>query len=691
MKNTPNNEMQRRPNWLQIVQNTVDQYDDPTHGVQKDAIQNGRDAIPPEGRKRDGTLNKDYVKDNWKFSFELGEVIPQGKEPVRALFMTDFGTTGLTGERRVGNFNSDEEVPLGEKWARFESYAMANEGGQTLGARGQGKFVFVSASNRKEIIYDTRKVDGKYRVGYTTVTVGSSPVTAYDNKDGEKWIRDKWGIEPVHPEGIFGTRIIIIDPNEDLVTRLKSGAFLENIEETWWPFIRDFGARIDVTVDGVTSVATIPKFIQKIQSDKENNDLKQWKKDGLKFKFGQWAGKEYTIKELRIASIVDGNLPEAYRGIAVFRGGMKVQSVQPLYGYDFESRIIGYVLLDPKGDEMLRKIEKPSHYEFNNTGIWKKLESIIKEEAQKFGAEKLGIGINNSSSPEEKRQASVSKALQIFNFLSKDWPLDLNGHGSKSQVHPPGPLGSIKNCYISIKDFVFPNPARVPRLNYGDAMSGWSLEIGNIKAPAKSLQLECGIFSASSKLFEIVNEEIDLKTDSVYCYKGNDSGLNFSVSKDMFPGPGKYRITATITDPRTKKIVDEINRFFWIEMDPPLQAPFDMKPLAFSEFVPDKVESEWRLQLGDDNNIVYYNTDHPSFVSASRNKSEEIFLGEVAGMAGMQLLISSISVISPEEARSKKLPFDYDALFGEDHVVRYLETIKVRDFIRHKILSNYLT
>jgi len=692
MPNTSSNEMQRRANWLQIVQNTVDQYDDPIHGVQKDAIQNGKDAILPSGRKKDGTLKKDYVKNNWKFSFELGEIKPRGKTPVKALIMTDFGTTGLMGDKRVADFGPDEEIPLEERWARFESYAMANEGGQTLGARGQGKFVFVAASNEKKIIYDTRTADGKYRAGYTTVTVGTSPVYAWNGKEGERWIRDEVGLTPVHSKGGSGTRIIIVDPKEELIVRLKSGAFLEHIRETWWPFIRDFDAHIEVTVDGVTSIASVPDLIKKISNGRDSADAKFWNKDGLEFKFGQWAGRKYKIKEFRIASITAGNLPEAYRGIAVFRGCMKVQAVQPLYGYDFEGRITGYVILDSNGDEKLREVEKPSHYEFNNSGIWKKIETIIKEQAQRFGAEKLGIGVTGPVNPEERRQASVSKALQIFRFLSKDWPLELTGGGG-SGTGGGGGGGLIKNRYVSIKDFVFPNPANVARFDWGQAASGWWLEVSNRKSPGIDILLECWVSTPSNKLFEVANEKMSLASDSVASLKNGESGFSFPISKDIFPAVGEYQLRARISDIKTKKIIDEVTRRFWVQTDPPLRAPFDMQPAAFStiETLSNEVDLEWKLEFREDGNIVWYNIDHPSFIAASRQNEDSIFLGELAGMAGMQLVIRNINTMSAEEANSKKLPFKYDVLFGNDPEARYLETIKMRDRIRHKILSNYLT
>lgn len=692
MANQDSSEMQRATNWDQVVKNTIDQYDDPVHGVQKDAVQNGKDAIPDSEKNRNGTPKKEYVKDNWKFTFELTEITPKDDVPVKALIMTDYGTTGLTGEKRVDDFISDEDIPLEEKWARFESYAMANEGGQTLGARGQGKFVFVWASNQKKIIYDSQKANGKYRAGYTTVSGTRSPVYAYDGDAGKDWIRKNYGLEPVHSDGNTGSRIIIVDPNEALVNRLSSGDFLKHIEETWWPFIQDYNTHIEVIVDGITSIAKVPDIIQKIHDGNDSEEFKLWKKDGLKFKSGKGVGCEYTIRGFRIAAFTQGGIPDAFRGIAVFRGCMKVQAVQPLFGYDFEDKISGYVILDPEGDEKLREVEKPSHYEFKVLGIWKKLKTVIDEEAQKFGTDKLGIGISKTASPDEKRQAYVSKALQIFRFLSKDWPMNIAGQGP-GPGPGPGPRPVIrKNIYVSIMDFVFPNPANVERLDWGESATGWWLKVGNRELKNKKLLLECAAFSLSGKkLLNFAKKEVVMVPESVFEFKGNGSGLALTARKDIFTSPGKYKIIATITDPKSKKILDEVVQNFWVEMDPPPHSPFDMQSAPFSEVLPEEVELEWKLEFHEDGIIVYYNIDHPSFIEASRNEAEAMFLGEVAGMAGLQLLIRNISTLPAEDGRLKKLPFEYNKLFGQDAVDRYLETIKMRDLIRHRILSNYLT
>jgi len=669
----------------------MDQYDDSVHGVQKDAIQNGIDAVPPNKKNRDGTIGADYLKDKWRFVFELTEIYPPGGRSIEVLTMTDYGTTGLIGEKRVGDFeNSDEEIPRDEKWARFESYAVANIGAQTLGARGQGKFVFIGSSKKSEMVYDTRKITGGYRVGRTTVTRTTSPVEARDELEGEKWIMDQYGIEPVHSDGNTGTRIIIIDPSEELKERVRSGKFLSHICETWWPLIKYYDAKIEVIVDGVRSVATVPDEIEIFKSTIDSEKIKFWIKDGLQFNFGS-AREIYTIKEFRIASIEAG-VPEEFRGIAVFRGNMKVKSVQVNFGLEFETRITGYVILEAKGDEKLREIEMPNHYEFRPTGIWKKLETAIKEQAQSFGANKLGIGISASANSQEKRSATISRALQIFKFLSKDWPIDLASHGI---INPPiinPPPTSIKLRYVSIKNIVFPNPGNVARLDWGQKLSDWWIEIGNKKSSKIKIKLECWISSSSSKLLDIIDHEVLLHSQSTVTKKGEDDcGYEFPVNKELFADAGKYQLHARITDLSNKVIIDEVVRSFWVEADPPLQAPFEIQPLSFQQQIPDDVELEWKMDFRDNGYTVYYNTDHPSFSQASELGADSLYIGEVASMAGLQLVIRNVSgPDKPDEKILKKLPFKYDDMFGDDAEKRYLETMKVRQVIRHKIYSNFV-
>ena len=109
---------ERTTNYKQLAQNIADDYgyshsplsECISHGIQKDAIQNGWDACE--------TKTKNYIQQNWAFEFELNEI--QGSQ---ILMLTDYGTCGLT-----GNLTSDdlkklgkaaEELPENERWARW--------------------------------------------------------------------------------------------------------------------------------------------------------------------------------------------------------------------------------------------------------------------------------------------------------------------------------------------------------------------------------------------------------------------------------------------------------------------------------------------------------------------------------------------------------------------------------------------
>ena len=113
-----------------------------SHGVQKDAIQNG------VGARVSGSEPSSY--NNWKFTFELLEL--NGKY---ALAFIDQGTTGLTGDI-LSNEDIEKlsvaglltgEQKLSRFLTRFESGD--NKG---PGSFGRGKLIFQAASNSYHIM-----------------------------------------------------------------------------------------------------------------------------------------------------------------------------------------------------------------------------------------------------------------------------------------------------------------------------------------------------------------------------------------------------------------------------------------------------------------------------------------------------------------------------------------------------------
>src|SRR3990172_10617400 len=97
------------------------------HGVQKDALQNAWDARVEKKNAR-----------GWSATFELMKFDGGNNFFV----ITDRGTTGLTG-RVLKTEELQEDLPLEEKWGRFENVAFTKAASEeALGSRGRGKFIF---------------------------------------------------------------------------------------------------------------------------------------------------------------------------------------------------------------------------------------------------------------------------------------------------------------------------------------------------------------------------------------------------------------------------------------------------------------------------------------------------------------------------------------------------------------------
>jgi len=221
---------QRPTNYIQICKNIADQYPFGTpHGVQKDGIQNSIDA-----RKGKGPV---------EVSFEL----VQNKQG-HFLTITDSNTTGLTGPIYDPQ-DYDVNLPGDAHWARFESFAFTKDDPEAIGARGQGKFIFLDTSKNYTMFYDTLRHDGIYRVGATRAQqVGCPILPSYDdvpweNAHAAQTLKSECGLDPLTT---IGSRIIIVDPNDELAEELESGRFERAIQETWFRAIEKKDLKVAV-------------------------------------------------------------------------------------------------------------------------------------------------------------------------------------------------------------------------------------------------------------------------------------------------------------------------------------------------------------------------------------------------------------------------------------------------------------
>ena len=98
--------------------------------------------------------------------------------------------------------------------------------------------------------YETRRDDGVYRIGRRRVErLGSKTIHAEetDSPPASQVLEDQTGLKPITH---VGTRIIIPDPEDEVIEDFKDGTMSQFISETWWEIIEKYNAEIIVKVGG---------------------------------------------------------------------------------------------------------------------------------------------------------------------------------------------------------------------------------------------------------------------------------------------------------------------------------------------------------------------------------------------------------------------------------------------------------
>ena len=215
------------------------------HGVQKDAIQNSVDA-------RAGSAAVNVL-------FSLEET---GKG--RFLTVADSGTKGLTGPVLDQVEEYVEELPTDSHWARFESFAFTKDEPDAIGARGQGKFIFLCASSEFKMFYDTLRPDGIYRLGATQARTTGCPILPGEGEEpweGDTAQRILWDNCELHPLTEVGTRIIIVNPTGEVVGEFESGFVTSAIRETWFREIEKERLKVAIRLGGeLTEVELVSPY-----------------------------------------------------------------------------------------------------------------------------------------------------------------------------------------------------------------------------------------------------------------------------------------------------------------------------------------------------------------------------------------------------------------------------------------------
>mgnify|MGYP001087616414 CR=1 FL=1 len=640
---------QRAVDCVQLTDNVVESYPHGIiHGIQKDALQNGWDAALKH--------SKSFIQNNWKFEFKLFK-----NSKGKILFsMTDSGTSGLSGKKTAADITPESyDISEEERWARWESLAFNKKTSDSLGARGQGKMIFIGASKNYTIYYDSLRENNDYRFGASRAERTRFPVIHYDGKDAKQKIKEELDIEPIEEQG---TRVIIINPIDELIESIKSGEFLKYIEETWWPIISKHGAKIIISDYGKIREASVPARIVNLFNKKESCSFKKKLEENVKVIIGR--NKE-IIKRIYIAYDKEGKLPEFDRGIAFFRGGMKISTVEMAAQRDIKNKIYGFVEFDRKLERSLREIETPNHYNFRSYKLWKVVKNCIEDKLEIFGNEKLGLGIDRRELQKQRRNNAENIALSRLRRITKGWNVsNVPGGGGGGGT---GGGGSTKKIAIRLSGLNFPNVENIPRLNYGESLKGFYPLFRNRTKNNVKVHCQIQILSGDRRILELENCEYELESKSGWL--DFIKKYEFSATEKLFPESGKYRLLLKITDYDSKEELDKIVRFFWVNKSPSLKAPFEITREDFSEAPPQFPHhgKQWFLYpKGNDRFTFTYNIFHNLYeVNESSEDKLADYLTEIFIEGVIALVLRRIDNEGIDNIKEMK-PFNLDQLKSEN-------------------------
>jgi len=576
-------------NWEVELQEIVDGYLQHTtigHAVQKDAVQNGWDAKTNAKAK------------DWKFSFELIE----GKN-LTLLTMTDEGTHGLTG-RVLKRQELMTDLPNEERWGRFENMAFKKRqrpGNVNLGSRGRGKFVFVGASNEKTILYDSLREDGTYRCGLRYVMGIDTKTVAEDEQAGANLLNKKsYGM--LSPLRDTGSRIIIVNPNDEIIKYMKSGLLSKFIGTTWREIISKYGAKIVMKISGIEElVEAVPSTFPK--SDSVSHSV--WIKQSVPI-HRSVKGKNMRCKKLHLVYNKGGKIDAEIQGLAIQRSGMKICSHKlTQLPPDIRECIYGFIELEDGWEIPLMQAEGIEHYSLN----WSKnpvalLHLFIKDQVETFAKKKLGFGVDVRKVREKNQKEAESRALKAVNKMAKKWGMKFGGGSSEG-----GGNGSTKEIRMKLFELSFPRVDDL-RVDYNEKVENiTAVAINDTDQPIKvKITVEL-VYAGDVTVKNFYSGEISLDQKSRTTVIEKEK---MKFTKENFR-PGQYSVTTKMVSlmPGNKgDILDKKRKSIYLEEDPPAKGIFEKcEPVVY----PDRFKKIMAEHINGTRRgyILQYNSVHP--------------------------------------------------------------------------------
>lgn len=554
--------MKKRPvNLEKSDANIAEQYTNIYEGLQKDAAQNSWDArVFKKGK-------------DWKLVFRY-------IHERDILVIEDFGTTGMNPK----------------KWVAYQSlWDTSKIDEDTLGARGQGKFLFHYFSKDKLVLTETIDENGNYKFSY-----GTSEEWDDETKKLHDFIP---GASPLDHQGTkIWTMIIKPEFKDEL---LDYRLFMKYIASTWWEIIRNYDATFIVNFDGVDRQVTLPD-LPGIPKEKH------FKNERIK-----GIGK---IRNL-VLQYRKEDIPEELRGIAIQRGGMTILRLLVTVEETIKNRIYGYCNFDDDLEIELKKCETPNHFGFFNRKAWNHVREYVRKKLDDFLLE-----ITPKKERIEVKSDILQKAAKLVNDLIGEYAPELFGGPEKPPPpRPPPPPPSVRI------DVFRPNQRK---FEYNETLLV-QCEIANDTNDEKNLLLCLSIRHVNNtekdrsryviKLPQRSRKKIDIPL------------IDFDETKDK---AGKYISGAFLYEQSEE--IHKKSFTFYLHEEPPVPPPGPERGKAFLsswKFLKGKKPdgtmqffAKWKNLPITDKGIIQIVWDHPEFVrlrelaGSKKAKNREILL-----------------------------------------------------------------
>lgn len=568
------------------------------NGLQRDAIQNCWDA----------RSDKKHGKD-WECGFSLIKV--NGKD---MLCVSDKGTTGLNGTKFctqseltgvLGKISNENQ--RGEGLACFVNSNWSEKDSGEGGNRGRGKTLFLVASRSKRIFFDSlRSSDNSYVFGELYLDAADKQIKFnlhYDD-DGKAVFKSKLG-EGISPVSGHGTRIFILDPDEDVVQAIKEGELISFINNSRWETLKKYEARIFVDDGKEKKYANLPYWYEdNLRGVEENIFSPEIIREGT----------QYKTKRLVLRYAPNLNLPDSIRGIAIQRGGMTIEriSAEELVKEQGMTDVYGWLEMEskPLEEEMKNRCEWPEHFDFSwNTNPARYLKNYIGGKVREF-AKEFKIIESEQAKKNKIQKTAEDEALKLLASLFKK--LGLFGEHRGKRKRKESTRGPNEPLRLSVPDIQFPRDSK--RVNYGEKIRGAYVIPINEFGESILVLVRVFIVSADGRSEVLQEKEINLHEG-----EGPKIGADEILISKKY-GIGAYSLRARMLALEDKDkalpdgsriekgtiLYDRVNQKFYVETDPLEKGPFRFQPKGKDD---KRYLVDWESE--EDGYVIYYNELHP--------------------------------------------------------------------------------